>query len=54
MSLVGCQIHPINVNSHLQKSLEIFGKKSGDNIWFKIDKEIKVSPLISIMVHIPF
>ena len=54
MSLVGCKINPIDANSHLQKSLEIFDKKSGDKIWSKDDKEIKVSPLISIMVHIPF
>ena len=28
MSLAGCQINPIDVNFHLQKSLEIFDKKS--------------------------
>ena len=28
MSLAGCQINPIDVNFHLQKSLEIFGKKN--------------------------
>ena len=27
MSLTGCQINPIDVNFHLQKSLEIFDKK---------------------------
>ena len=30
MSLVGCQINPIDVNFHLQKSLEIFDKNSAD------------------------
>ena len=28
MSLAGCQIYPIDVNFHLQKSLEIFNKNS--------------------------
>ena len=32
MSLAGCQINPIDVNFHLQKSLEIFGTKSADKI----------------------
>ena len=30
MSLAGCQINPIDVNFHLQKSLEIFDKNSAD------------------------
>ena len=30
MSLAGCQINPIDVNFHLQKSLEIFDKDSAD------------------------
>ena len=30
MSLAGCQINPIDVNFHLQKSLEIFDKDSSD------------------------
>ena len=38
MSLAGCQISPIDVNFHLQKSLEIFAKKSADKIWSKKDK----------------
>jgi hypothetical protein len=29
-SLAGCQINPIDVNFHLQKSLEVFDKKSAD------------------------
>ena len=33
MSLVGCQINPIDVNFYLQKSLEIFDKNSVDKIW---------------------
>ena len=32
MSLVGCQINPIDVNFHLQKSLDIFDKNSADKI----------------------
>ena len=28
MSLAGCQINPFDVNFHLQKTLEIFDKKS--------------------------
>ena len=32
MSLAGCQINPINVNFHLQKSLEIFDTNSADKI----------------------
>ena len=50
MSLAGCQINPIDVNFHLEKSLEIFDKKSADKICSKIDKEIKVSPLMLIRV----
>ena len=38
MSFSGCQINPIDVNFHLQKSLEIFGKNSADKIWSKKDK----------------
>jgi hypothetical protein len=30
MSFAGCQINPIDVNFHLQKSLEVFDKKSAD------------------------
>ena len=44
MSLAGCQINQIDVNFHLQKSLEFFDKVSADKIWSKKDKEIKVSP----------
>ena len=35
MSLAGCQINPIDVNFHLQKSLEIFDKNSADKIQSK-------------------
>ena len=35
MSLAGCQINPIYVNFYLQKSLEIFDKKSADKIQSK-------------------
>ena len=54
MSLVGCQINLIDVNFHLQKSLEIFDKKSADEIWSKKDKEIKVSPIMPIRVKLKF
>ena len=30
MTLAGCQINPIDVNFHLQKSLEIFDTNSAD------------------------
>ena len=32
MSLSGCQINLIDVNFHLQKSMEIFGKNSSDKV----------------------
>jgi hypothetical protein len=32
MSLAGCQINPIDVNFHHQKSLEIFYTNSADKI----------------------
>ena len=54
MSLAGCQINPIDVNFHLQKSLEIFDKNSADKIWSKKDKEIEVSPLVPIRVKVVF
>ena len=38
MSWAGCQNNPIDVNFHLQKSLEIFDKNSADEIWSKKDK----------------
>ena len=41
MSLAGCQINPIDVNVHLQKSLEIFDKNSANKIWSKKDKEVE-------------
>ena len=41
MSLAGCQINLIDVNFHLQKSLEIFDKKSADKIWSKKDKGVE-------------
>ena len=46
MSWAGCQNNPIDVNFHLQKSLEIFEKKSADKILSKKDKGIKVSPIV--------
>ena len=50
MILEGCQIYLIHFNFHLQKSLENFDKDSGDKIWYKEDKDIKVSPLMPIRV----
>ena len=38
MSLAGCQINPIDVNFHLQKS---FDKNSADKIWSKKDKGVE-------------
>ena len=41
MSLAGCQITPIDVNFHLQKSWEIFDKNSANKIWLKKDKGVE-------------
>ena len=46
MSLVGCQINLIDVNFHLQKSMEFFGKNSADKILYQNDKEWKGSSLV--------
>ena len=54
MILAGCQIKPIDVNFHLQKSLENFDKNSADKIWSKKDKEIKVSPIMPFRVKYLF
>ena len=43
MSLAECQINPIDVNFHLQKSWEIFDKNSVDKIWSKKDKGVKIA-----------
>ena len=52
INIFGCQINLIDVNFHLQKSLEIFDKNSADKIWSKKDKDIKVhiTPLLPIRV----
>ena len=50
MRLAGCQINPIDVNFHLQKSLEIFDKKLTDKIWSKKDRWWKVPSLMPIRV----
>ena len=52
MSLEGYQINPIDVNFHLQKSLDIFDKNSADKIWSKKNKEWKLSPLMPIRVNL--
>ena len=41
MSLAGCQINPIDVNFHLQKSLEIFDKNSADKIYSLMTISVK-------------
>ena len=48
--MAGRQINPIDVNFHLQKSLEFFDKNSADKIWFNNHKEIKVSLIMPIRV----
>ena len=53
MSLTPCQINPIDVNFHLQNSLEIFDKNSADKIQSKKYKGIKEVPsLMPIRVKI--
>ena len=39
--MAGHQINPIDVNFHLQKSLEIFNKNSVDKVWSKKDKGVE-------------
>ena len=51
MSLAGHQINPIDINFHLQKSLEIFDNNSADKIQFKKDKGLKVPCLMPIGVN---
>ena len=41
MSWTGCQNNPIDVNSYLQNSLEMFDKNLDDKIWSKKDKRVK-------------
>ena len=50
MSLAGCQINPIDVNFHLQKSLEIFDTNSADKIQSQNYKGVKVPCLMPIRV----
>ena len=42
MSSAGCQNNLIDLNFHLQKSLEIFEKKSADKIWSNKYIQVKV------------
>ena len=53
MSWAGCQDNTIDVNLHLQKSLEIFEKNSADKIWSEKDKGMKVSPSVPSRVKTP-
>ena len=48
MSLAEYQNNTIDVNFHLQKSLEIFDKKSADKFWSKKDRGWKVPSLMPI------
>ena len=41
MSLAGCQINPIDVNFHVQKSLDTFDKNSADKIWSKKENGVE-------------
>ena len=51
MSLAECQINLIDVNFHLQKSLETFDQNSADKFWSKKDKGWKVPSLMPIRVN---
>ena len=42
MSWAGRQNKVIDLNFHLQKSLEIFEKKSDDKIWSNKDTKVKM------------
>ena len=50
MSLAGCQINPIDVNFHLQKSLAIFDTNLADKSNPKITRGVKVPCLMPIRV----
>ena len=54
MSWTGCQNNSIDQNFHLQKSLEIFEKKSADKIWSIKDIKVKVSYSVPDRVNFPF
>ena len=41
MCLSGCQINPVDVNFHFQKSLENFGRNSADKVWSNKDKGVE-------------
>ena len=51
MSLWGCQINSIDVNFHLQKSLEIFDTNSADKVQSQNYKGVKVPCLMPIRVN---
>ena len=51
MCLAKYQINPIDVNFHLQKSLEIFDTNSADKIWSIKDRGWKVPCLMPIRVN---
>ena len=55
MNLSGSQINLIDVNFHLQNSLEIFGKNSADKVWSKKDKAMPIrAKLLSLNILVPF
>ena len=54
MSWAGCQNNPINLNFHLQKSLDIFEKNSADKIWSIKDIKVKkhaAVPVVRALYH---
>ena len=51
MSWAGCQNNLIDLNCHLQKSLEIFYTNSDDKIQSQNYKEVKVPRLMPIRVN---
>ena len=51
MSLAECQKNPIDVNFHLQKSLEIFAKNSAEKFWSKKGQGVESPSLMPIRVN---
>ena len=52
MSLAECQNNQIDVNSYLQKSLEVFDKNSADKFWSKKASVWKVPSLMPIRIKL--
>ena len=50
MSWAGCQNNSIDPNFYLEKSLDIFEKKSADKIWSNKDIKVKVPcPVLEVV-----